>query len=192
MNKTFEDHCWKDVMDEEMHEVYSSYNRETHVGRNPALLAIDLYNLVFEGGPTPVQEVVKEHKKSCGLYAHNAIKPIQELIALARAQHLPVVYTTSETRDEVNPAGVYRQAQVPGRKGSLPYPRGLQAPAGRPGNLQAAGERVLRHRSGYKSHPPRDRQLDRLRREHERMCARLGGRCLLLRLSRRGSGRMLL
>ena len=51
--------------------------------------------------------MVKEHQKSCGLYAHNAIKPIQELIALARAQRLPVIYTTSETRDEVNPAGVY-------------------------------------------------------------------------------------
>ena len=59
------------------------------------------------GIPTPVQEVVKSHPKSCGLYAHNAIKPIQELIALARAQRLPVIYTTSETRHEVNPAGVY-------------------------------------------------------------------------------------
>lgn len=107
MNKTFEEHCWKGLMDDEIREVYKSYNRETYVGRNSALLAIDLYNLVFEGGPTPVAEVVKEHEKSCGLYAHNAIKPIQELIALARAQRLPVIYTTSETRDEVNPAGVY-------------------------------------------------------------------------------------
>ena len=32
MNKTFEDHCWKDVMDEEMREVYSSYNREPTSG----------------------------------------------------------------------------------------------------------------------------------------------------------------
>ena len=120
MNKTFEDHCWKDVMDEEMHEVYSSYNRETHVGRNPALLAIDLYNLVFEGGPTPVQEVVKEHKKSCGLYAHNAIKPIQELIALARAQHLPVdLHDQRDARRSESGGSLCDQAQVPGRKGSL-------------------------------------------------------------------------
>lgn len=192
MNKTFEDHCWKDVMDEEMREVYSSYNRETHVGRNPALLAIDLYNLVFEGGPTPVQEVVKEHKKSCGLYAHNAIKPIQELIALGRAQRLPVIYTTSETRDEVNPAGVYAtKHKFRGEKEAFDIREDFKPPAWRPGNLQAAGKRVLRHRSGYESHPPRNRQLDRLRREHERMRARLGGRSLLLRLSRRGRGRML-
>ena len=57
MNKTFEDHCWKDVMDEEMREVYSSYNRETHVGRNPALLAIDLYNLVFEAARRPCRRL---------------------------------------------------------------------------------------------------------------------------------------
>jgi maleamate amidohydrolase len=53
MNKTFEEHCWKDSMDDEIREVYKSYNRETYVGRNSALLAIDLYNLVSEGGPTP-------------------------------------------------------------------------------------------------------------------------------------------
>lgn len=86
MNNAFEDHCWKDILSEEILEVYRSYNRETYIGRKPALLAIDLYNLVFEGGPQPVHEVVKEYKKSCGIYAHDAIKPIQELIALARAQ----------------------------------------------------------------------------------------------------------
>ena len=107
MKNAFEEHCWKDLLNDEIREVYRSYNRETYIGRKPALLAIDLYNLVFEGGPQPVQEVVKKYKKSCGLYAHNAIKPIQELIALARAQRLPVIYSSSETREEVNPAGVY-------------------------------------------------------------------------------------
>jgi nicotinamidase-related amidase len=107
MNATFEDHCWKDLMDDEIREVYKSYNRETYVGAKPALLLIDLYNLVFEGGPKPVREIVKEYPKSCGRYAHDAIKPIQELIALARAHRLPLIYSSSETREEVNPAGVY-------------------------------------------------------------------------------------
>jgi nicotinamidase-related amidase len=106
MMDAFEDHCWKDVVSEEVLEIYKPYQRKTYVGERPALLAIDLYNLVYEGGPKPVHEVVKEHKSSCGIYAHNAIKPTQELFAMARSKGIPVIYTTSETRKEVNPKTV--------------------------------------------------------------------------------------
>ncbi len=102
----FEDHCWKDVVSEEVLEIYKPYQRKTYVGERPALLAIDLYNLVYEGGPKPVHEVVKEHKSSCGIYAHNAIKPTQELFAMARSKGIPVIYTTSETRKEAKPKTV--------------------------------------------------------------------------------------
>ena len=103
----FEEHCWKDVVSEEIMEIYRPYRRETYVGQRPALLAIDLYNLVFEGGPRPVREVVKEFQSSCGVHAWTAIKPIQELFAAARSRGLPVIYTTSETRHEVKPAKVH-------------------------------------------------------------------------------------
>lgn len=102
----FEDHCWRDVVDPETLEVYQHYRRETYVGPRPALLAIDLYNLVFEGGPRPPHEVTKEFSSSCGVYAWNAIAPIQELLAAARANGVPVIYTTVETRTEVDPTGV--------------------------------------------------------------------------------------
>ncbi len=102
----FEDHCWKDVVSEEVLEIYKPYQRKTYVGERPALLAIDLYNLVYEGGPKPVHEVVKEHKSSCGIYAYNAIKPIQELLAMARSKGIPIIYTTSETRKETRPKTV--------------------------------------------------------------------------------------
>lgn len=107
MLDAFEDHCWKDVVSPEILEIYREYRRETHIGRSPALLAIDLYNLVFEGGARPVAEVVKEFPGSCGIYAWNAIKPIQELFALARSKKIPVIYTTTETRKEVKPATVH-------------------------------------------------------------------------------------
>jgi len=106
MPHAFEDHCWKDIVSQEILDIYQSYQRETYVGQRPALLAIDLYNLVFEGGPRPVHEVTKEFKSSCGIYAHNAIKPIQELLALVRSKGIPVIYTTTETRKEVNPEAV--------------------------------------------------------------------------------------
>jgi nicotinamidase-related amidase len=107
MTDYFEDHCWKDVVSEEILEIYGHYKRDTYVGRRPALLAIDLYNLVFEGGAKPVAEVVKEFPSSCGVHAWNAIKPTQQLFAAARAGGLPVIYTTTETRREAKPANVH-------------------------------------------------------------------------------------
>ncbi len=106
MMDAFEDHCWKDVVSEEVLEIYKPYQRKTYVGERPALLAIDLYNLVYEGGPKPVHEVIKEHKSSCGIYAYNAIKPIQELFAMARSKGIPIIYTTGETRKETRPKTV--------------------------------------------------------------------------------------
>ncbi len=107
MVDNFEDHCWKDVVSQEILDIYKPYQRDTYIGQRPAVLAIDLYNLAFEGGPRPVHEVVKEFKSACGLYAWNAIKPIQELLALARSKRLPVIYTTTETRKEAKPGTVH-------------------------------------------------------------------------------------
>jgi len=106
MLDAFEDHCWKDIVSPDILEVYRAYRRETYVGQRPALLAIDLYNLVYEGGARPVPELVREFPSSCGIHAWEAIKPIQELFALARSRELPIVYSTSETRKEVDPVSV--------------------------------------------------------------------------------------
>ena len=99
----FEDHCWKDVVSEQTFEVYKHYQRETFIGARPAVLAIDLYNLVFGGGPLPVHEVVKEFPSSCGTYAYETVKPIQELLALARSCRIPIIYTTNEMPKEGAP-----------------------------------------------------------------------------------------
>ena len=45
----FEDHCWKDIIPADVIELYSSYRREVGVGPSPALIAIDLYELVYQG-----------------------------------------------------------------------------------------------------------------------------------------------
>jgi len=56
----FEDHCWQDVVPAEMLEGYSHYRRKLFVGPAPALLAIDLYELAYQGGAKPVAEVARE------------------------------------------------------------------------------------------------------------------------------------
>src|SRR5688572_25221013 len=107
MPVAFEDHCWKDIVTPEILKTYTPYHRETYIGQRPALLAIDLYNLAYEGGAKEPHELVDTYKSSCGIYAHTAIKPTQELFALARSLKIPVFYTTTETRQEAKPDAVY-------------------------------------------------------------------------------------
>jgi nicotinamidase-related amidase len=94
MARDFEDHCWKDIVNEEILEIYEAYHRKIYVGDNPAVLAIDLYNKAYEGGNRPVREVNKTHPGSCGENAWKAIEPTQKLFAAARKAGVPVVYTT--------------------------------------------------------------------------------------------------
>jgi nicotinamidase-related amidase len=96
----FEDHCWKDVIPPDVIELYSSYGREVGVGPSPALLAIDLYELAYQGGARPVQELMRAYPSSCGEHAWAAIEPTKRLFAAARAAGLPVIYSTRDTRPQ--------------------------------------------------------------------------------------------
>jgi maleamate amidohydrolase len=88
----FEDHCWKDVIPEADIKLYAGWRRETFVGPRPALLAIDLYDVVYRGGPHSPYELNDRFAGTCGIYAHEAIAPTQRLFAGARAVGLPVIY----------------------------------------------------------------------------------------------------
>ena len=90
----FEDHCWQDIIDDDLREIYKSYERETFVGERPAVLAIDLYKSAYRGGAKPVLEANREHSGSCGENAWAAIEPTQKVLAAARAAGVPVIYTT--------------------------------------------------------------------------------------------------
>ena len=94
MARDFEDHCWKDVVDDEILEIYEPYRRELKVGRNPAVLAIDLYNKAYQGGARPVREANRQFPGSCGEHAWNALEPTRKLFAAARRAGIPVIYTT--------------------------------------------------------------------------------------------------
>ena len=104
MTDQFEDHCWKDVVTPDLLEIYGSYRRKVFVGASPALLAIDLYELVYRGGSRAPAELVKTHPSSCGEYAYAAIEPTKRLFAAARAAGLPIFYSTSDVRAESRPS----------------------------------------------------------------------------------------
>ena len=101
----FEDHCWKDVVPAADLKLYSCYARKTYVGTRPALLAIDLYNIVYRGGAKSPYELDPIYPNSCGVYAHDAIEPTKRLLAAARAAGIPIFYCTQETRPNNRPAG---------------------------------------------------------------------------------------
>ncbi len=112
----FNDHCWKDVVPEADMRLYRRFRRETFVGPAPAMLAIDLYNAVYKGGPRPPSEIDDEFPNTCGIFAHQAIEPTKRLFAAARAAQLPVFYCTQDRRANNRPPGAVstrRQGRAP-------------------------------------------------------------------------------
>ena len=85
MASDFEDHCWKDVVEPKALDIYSHYERKTYVGDKPALLAIDLYKLAYQGGAKPVEELIGRYPSTCGEFAWNAIPATERLFKAARA-----------------------------------------------------------------------------------------------------------
>ena len=101
----FNDHCWRGVVPESDLELYARWRRETFVGPRPALLAIDLYDLVYRGGPLPPLEINERYPNTCGIFAHRAIDPTKKLLSAARRAGLPIFFCTQETRPNNRPAG---------------------------------------------------------------------------------------
>jgi len=120
MPDEFENHCWKDLIPQDVLDIYSHYERPIFVGPSPALLAIDLYELAYQGGPKPVSEVVKTYPSACGEYAYAAIEPTRRLFATARAAGIPIFYTTQDTQPDHAPTRVTAtKRRNPVRDGSV-------------------------------------------------------------------------
>ena len=68
------------------------------ITKNSALLVIDLYNLVFEGGNRSVHEdgLLDRFPAACGEKAYQAIQPTNQLIDLFRDNGLPIFFSTKD------------------------------------------------------------------------------------------------
>jgi nicotinamidase-related amidase len=106
MSDAFEDHCWKDIVSDNVLDLYKHYRRDVFVGPRPALLAIDLYEMAYQGGPRPVDEVTREFPSSCGINAWSAIEPTRRLFAAARRAGIPILYSTGDTRPASRPGAI--------------------------------------------------------------------------------------
>jgi len=79
----------------------SGYGRMAGLGARPAILVIDV-NVAFCGDrPEPILDSIKRWRNSCGSAAWEAAERISRLLAAARAQRIPVIYTPAfDTRPD--------------------------------------------------------------------------------------------
>jgi maleamate amidohydrolase len=119
MSSDFEDHCWKDLVPADILNIYAPYKRKTFVGPSPALVAIDLYEAAYQGGPLPVAEAARKHPSSCGEYAWAAIEPTRRLFDAVRQAGLPVFYSTGDGRSDARPDRIAATKRIGDRTSEL-------------------------------------------------------------------------
>lgn len=94
---------WDKFITEQDRAVYelSGYGKRGGFGARPAVLIVDV-NYAFTGEKSePITESVKKWRNSCGEAGWAAIPPTQALLASARANHIPVFFSTGiDTRPD--------------------------------------------------------------------------------------------
>lgn len=78
----------------------AGYGARQGFGERPAVLIVDV-NYAFCGDRRePIEESVKRWRQSAGEAAWDALPVLEELVGVARARELPVIYTTDISRDD--------------------------------------------------------------------------------------------
>lgn len=98
---------WNQFLTERDKAVFAAagYGARAGFGSRPALLVIDV-NYAFCGDRRePILESIKRWRNSCGAEAWDAVAKIRELIDVAHAQGVPVIYTTGFCREDRWDAG---------------------------------------------------------------------------------------
>lgn len=89
---------WDPYISEPFLSKVAQQREPTLITKNSALLVIDLYNVVFEGGNRSVQEdgLLNQYPATCGEKAYQAIEPTNQLISLFRDKALPIFFSTKD------------------------------------------------------------------------------------------------
>jgi nicotinamidase-related amidase len=98
---------WDDVLDDELRDLLARRPARSIVGMRPVLVAVDLYDLVYDGGPLPVVDLMEKFPASCGEFAWRALPGTIKLFESARASSIPIVHVTYDTRIETDPRTVH-------------------------------------------------------------------------------------
>jgi len=87
---------WDRYIDELFRSRVARQSHSPEITASSALIVIDLYNLVYEGGDTPVSELIDEYPASCGDRAYRSIEPTNKVIKLFRDRDLPIFFSTKD------------------------------------------------------------------------------------------------
>lgn len=98
---------WDDLIDTQTRALLARRTVPAFSGSRPAIVAVDLYDLVYDGGARPVRELIEQYPASCGEFAWRALPPTMELYAAARSNGVPIVHVTYDTRAETDPRGIH-------------------------------------------------------------------------------------
>ena len=101
------EHLWQKSVDRATQALLAKRNVAPFRGKRPAVVAVDLYDLVYDGGPRPVRDLIQDYPASCGEFAWRALPPTIELYRVAREQRVPIVHVTYDTRKETDPRGIH-------------------------------------------------------------------------------------
>jgi nicotinamidase-related amidase len=86
---------WDSLIGPEEVAIYerAGFLREVAIGERPVLLLIDVQYKFCGEFAEPVRDAVQHFRFSCGEHAWQSIPHIQELLGIARAKGIPVIYT---------------------------------------------------------------------------------------------------
>lgn len=100
-------HPWDDILDDELNTLLARRLPRPLLGQRPALIAVDLYDLVYDGGPRPVTELMEQYPASCGEFAWAALPATIKLFEAARALQVPIVHVNYDNRPETDPHNIH-------------------------------------------------------------------------------------
>ena len=92
-----DDRVWDEFLTEHDREVaaISGYGKVAGFGRRPAIIVIDTIVNFCGDRPQPILESSTRWRNSCGLAAWDAVRRMETLLPAARAQRVPIFYSTN-------------------------------------------------------------------------------------------------
>ena len=105
---------WDRYIDEPFRSRVARQSHSPQITATSALIVIDLYNLVYEGGDKPVNDLIDQFPAACGEQAYRAIEPTNRLITLFRDRGLPVFFSTKDfERSQRSGNATHRPRNIP-------------------------------------------------------------------------------
>ena len=96
LNRRPAERVWDRYIDEPFRSRVARQASAPQINEKSALIVIDLYHLVYQGGDRPVSDLIDQFPATCGEHAYRAIEPTNRLIRLFRDRDLPVFFSTKD------------------------------------------------------------------------------------------------